>query len=220
MPYTKQQWTDEAPQELVRYSINDDVAGEVAASAEIAVVSSVTAGSPVNAERLNYMEDGIEAAHDAADAAAAFSGARLVRNADFEVAGSGTPNIEWDSEIFDTDDYFDAGSPTKLTAPQDGYYEAGGAVRWEDATLNFSRREMIRVNDISRVGETRLRRETTDADYDVTTRQVSSGPIFLSQGDFVELEVSQNTGSPMDILGATGLGGEQVTHFWIKYLGS
>lgn len=68
MPYTKQTWTDESPSEPLRYSINGDVEGEISASAAIDVVSTVVAGSPVNAERLNYMEDGIETAQADVDA--------------------------------------------------------------------------------------------------------------------------------------------------------
>jgi multidrug efflux pump subunit AcrA (membrane-fusion protein) len=71
-PYTKTTWADEVPASTpVKYSITGDVEGEISASAEIAVVTSVTPGTALNAANLNHMEDGIEDAQDAADAAQA-----------------------------------------------------------------------------------------------------------------------------------------------------
>jgi len=70
MPYTKTTWADEVPASLpIKYAIEDDTAGEVATSATIALVTSVTAGTPVNAANLNKIETGIETAQAAAEAA-------------------------------------------------------------------------------------------------------------------------------------------------------
>lgn len=70
MPYTKQTWTDEVPALTpVRYKISESTDGDITPDAKIELVTSVTAGSPVNAERLNYMEDGIETAQETAEAA-------------------------------------------------------------------------------------------------------------------------------------------------------
>jgi len=58
--YTKTVWEDEVPVSTpVKYSITDDVAGEIAGSAVIAVETSVTAGTPINATNLNKIETGI-----------------------------------------------------------------------------------------------------------------------------------------------------------------
>lgn len=70
MPYIKTEWQDEVPGSTpIKYSITDDVSGEIAGSAIIEVVTSITPGTPVNAGNLNHMEQGIEDAQAAADEA-------------------------------------------------------------------------------------------------------------------------------------------------------
>lgn len=70
MPYTKTTWTDEIPASSpVKYEIVDDVLGEVAGSATIAPVTSITPGTALNATNLNKIETGIETAQAAAEAA-------------------------------------------------------------------------------------------------------------------------------------------------------
>lgn len=70
MPYTPTTWTDEVPASTpIKYVITDDVDGVIASSATIALVTSVTAGTPINATNLNRMEAAIEDAVIAAEAA-------------------------------------------------------------------------------------------------------------------------------------------------------
>jgi hypothetical protein len=72
MPYTKTIWTDEIPASTpVKYKMTDDVLGEVAGSAKIEVVTSVTAGTQLNAANLNKVEDALEDVTDTADEAKA-----------------------------------------------------------------------------------------------------------------------------------------------------
>lgn len=72
MAYTKTVWANEVPASSpVKYEIIDDVEGEIAGSATIELVTSVTAGTPVNATNLNHLEDGLEAAAAIADSAQA-----------------------------------------------------------------------------------------------------------------------------------------------------
>lgn len=60
MPYTPTNWTNEVPQSSpVKYKITDDSAGVVAASAKIELVTPVTPGTPVDATRMNKIEQGI-----------------------------------------------------------------------------------------------------------------------------------------------------------------
>lgn len=78
MPYPKQTWTDEVPSTTpLKYKISQSADGDVAPNAEIVLVTPVTAGSPVNATRLNYMEEGIETAQDTAESAIAAAEAAL-----------------------------------------------------------------------------------------------------------------------------------------------
>lgn len=71
MPYTPTTWTDEVPASTpIKYVITDDVDGVIASSATIALVTSVTAGTPINATNLNRMEAAIEDAVTASESAA------------------------------------------------------------------------------------------------------------------------------------------------------
>ena len=61
--YTPTTWENEAPSTTpVKYAITDDTAGEIAASATIELVTSVDAGTAVNATNLNHIETGLETA--------------------------------------------------------------------------------------------------------------------------------------------------------------
>ena len=63
MAYIPTVWADEIPDSSpVKYKITDDVGGELAGSAEIELVTDVTAGTPLNAANLNKMETGIAGA--------------------------------------------------------------------------------------------------------------------------------------------------------------
>lgn len=70
MAYTKTVWSDEVPAASpIKYKVTDDVGGVVANSAKIELVTSVTAGTPINASNLNKIEIGLEAAAAIADSA-------------------------------------------------------------------------------------------------------------------------------------------------------
>lgn len=95
MPYIKQTWTDEVPSTTpLKYKITQSSDGDVATDAKIELVTPVTTGSPLNAGRLNYMEEGIEVAQETAedaiaDAAAAQSAADAAQStADNAIAKS------------------------------------------------------------------------------------------------------------------------------------
>lgn len=67
MAYIKQTWVDRVVQFVRRFSATEDESGKITLSQEPGTVAQE--GSPVNAERLNYMEAGIESAHVLADTA-------------------------------------------------------------------------------------------------------------------------------------------------------
>ncbi len=64
MSYTPTNWENEVPSGPLRFQIVDDVAGEIAASAAINLVTAVTPGTPINSTNLNHIEQGIVDAHD------------------------------------------------------------------------------------------------------------------------------------------------------------
>jgi hypothetical protein len=70
MPYDKTTWVDEVPDDSpIKYSITDDVEGEIAGSAVIEVETAITPGTPLNATNMNKLETGVETAQAAAEAA-------------------------------------------------------------------------------------------------------------------------------------------------------
>ena len=61
MPYTPTTWTDEVPASTpVKYKITDDSDGIIANSAKIELVTSVTAGTALNAANFNKLEAAVE----------------------------------------------------------------------------------------------------------------------------------------------------------------
>ena len=61
MPYTPTVWTDEVPASTpVKYKITDDSSGIIANSAKIELVTSVTAGTALNAANFNKLEAAVE----------------------------------------------------------------------------------------------------------------------------------------------------------------
>jgi hypothetical protein len=61
MAYSPTTWEDEVPDSTpVKYTITDDTAGEIAASATIDLATApTTSGTPINAANLNHIEQGI-----------------------------------------------------------------------------------------------------------------------------------------------------------------
>lgn len=68
MPYTKTVWTDEVLSEDARYDIKDNDGNPINETVQIELVTDVvTAGTSITAERMNNIEDGLEAVHDTVD---------------------------------------------------------------------------------------------------------------------------------------------------------
>ena len=79
MPYTPTVWTDEVPASTpVKYKITDDSDGIIANSAKIELVTSVTAGTALNAANFNKLEAAVEDAVTIAESAEVLVGKRVV----------------------------------------------------------------------------------------------------------------------------------------------
>jgi len=64
MAYTPITWADEVPDTTpIKFAITDDTAGEIAASAQIEMVTAKTAGTPLSAANMNHLELGVSDAH-------------------------------------------------------------------------------------------------------------------------------------------------------------
>lgn len=108
--------------------------------------------------------------------------------------------ISWGTEVRDDGGCFDAGAPTRWTAPVTGYYIATFFVDWTNGHL---------TNDLTITGFYRTGSQvtfpselkaTTSADRRTMTTQV----IYLGAGDYLECRVQQSSGGNADIASAWG----------------
>lgn len=197
MPYTKQTWTDEVPVSTpVRYKISESTDGDITPDAKIEVVTSITAGSPVNATRLNYMEDGIETAQETAEQAL------LLENADGAIincltnqliSNSSNTKISFLTESLDTNSYWDSGAPTRIELPYTGLYLISIRVGWASSSTGLR--------------TIRIRKNGTSADEDIQIIPAYTGTnvyqnfttiLSLESTDYIEVVITQDSGSSLN----------------------
>ena len=113
-------------------AIHDDVSGEIAAitekttpvAADMLLIEDSEASNAKKMVQIGNLPGG--------GGTPAFSGAQVSRT-DQPTASVSSYVIPWNVARFDTDTYWGAGQPTRLTAPQTGYYRIGFHVALQDA---------------------------------------------------------------------------------------
>lgn len=186
MSYTPTEWVDEIPASTpVKYIITDDTDGVIAESATIETVTSITAGTALNAANLNKLEEGLEAATKTYPVLAVHTGTTTLP------IDTSNHLVVLDTEIYDDDGAF---ADSKYTAPVDGYYLVEGAIQanhwWGagySAHLNLYKNGSHFCN---------LAIEYFQAESG-TARNASfcgSTIIYLSAGDYVSLYIYINGG--------------------------
>lgn len=176
MSYEKTTWEDEVPDSTpVKYSIVDDVLGEVAGSATITLETGVTPGTPLSAANLNNIEDGLEAvdiAVDALDAAVA-------------VIESDVADLESDLD--------DLTAEVRLKAPElVGLFDSTTSVTIGDGKIPVAIHALVNgynvvnveafVHDKGVTGSTdiQVRRRRNGAEVDVLSTKVTIGDEFYA----------------------------------------
>lgn len=195
MPYTPTTWTDETPATTpIKYKITDDTAGVLADSAKIEVVTSVTAGTPLDATRLNKLEQGVVDATDTADTALAeaqqlaadhvIHGARVYHNTAQTIATGVTTALAFNAERYDTGGVHSTVTDTsRLTAPAAGVYVITGHVTWA-ANATGNRTLYLMVNGTTNIAIQR------GVSPEAAAWSQSIATLFeLQAGDYVELVV-------------------------------
>ncbi len=120
--------------------------------------------------------------------------ARVRRTTPQAITTATIPKIEFDAERFDPANMHDNSTDnTRVTAPIGGIYLITAGVRWE-GNVNGGRFISIRVN-----GE-RVQSQWGRANGGSNTDQSVSTVFKLAPGDFVELEVSQDTGGNLNVI--------------------
>lgn len=128
-----------------------------------------------------------------------FVGARVRNTANQSINHNTTTALTFDTEVFDTDAIFDAGSPTRLTCKTAGkYLIMGHMVFAENATLG--RYAEIRLNGAATYLCTTAIRANTGAGW---TTSVDVATIYhLAVNDYVEFRVLQDSGGALNSLTA------------------
>ncbi len=124
-----------------------------------------------------------------------FSGARVYNSAALSIPHNTTTNLTFDSERFDTDAYHNTVSGTgRLTAPIAGVYLIVGHVRFEANVTGF-RQVGINLN-----GTTNLAVLTLPAVGAAVPNIMTAETVYeLIAGDYVTLQVLQNSGGSLDV---------------------
>lgn len=115
---------------------------------------------------------------------------------------------------FDTDKYWQSGSPTILTVPSDGYYVAWAQVSWENLTnYNGWRVMVIEAPSIGNIGYVKIPMDphssTEAANVPTGTEgsmimQCSTGVIPIGKGATLQVRVWQNSGATLNCGGDYG----------------
>jgi len=197
--YEKTEWENEVPQSTpVKFKITDDTEGVLANSAKIELVTPVTPGTPLDATRMNKIEQGILDAGNAVDALAAAIDAgppraRVFRTTAQTIAHDTPTALSFSASRFVEGVTFSLGQPTRLTIATDGLYMLVAAVRWAQNDAGI-RQVALQVNGTAQIAVARTVAPVgTYGVHDVSTLWP------LEAGDYVEVFVFQTSGGNLDI---------------------
>lgn len=134
--------------------------------------------------------------------------ARVYSSVNNTIADSTETPLTFDSVRWDTDSCFSLGSPTKLTINHAGNYSVGCNVRWTGDATGI-RRARITLN-----GATDIASSSDDPDSVAVTNLNLGCDWQFSVGDYVEVNVRQTSGGPLDVLSTAA----DSCEFWITRL--
>lgn len=138
-----------------------------------------------------------------------FRGASVYRNVVESIPNAAYTRATFTIEMFDTNNFWDAGNPSRLTVPRAGYYLVGGKIGWDINPTNVREVKLY----INGSGATYAAMSNACiALSGVLTRLTIVFLVHLSAGDYVELFLWQNSG------GALNHGGDR-SYFWILDVG-
>lgn len=139
--------------------------------------------------------------------------ARVRRTTDQTIATGGFAAISFDTEVFDTNNFWVVGSPTIFTIGLEGIYSIGGCIKWA-ANVTGTRELAIRKN-----GTTILNLDDQFVDANnggtFTPWQTVTYNARLSVGDSLELLARQESGGNLNVTAEA----DDTSVFWIVYLG-
>lgn len=116
--------------------------------------------------------------------------ASVKRTTNQSIPNNAITKVQWQAVEYQVGPVWNSGNSTRLVAPVGGYYHIGACAGW--ATGAGRRLWRFLVN-----GTTELCR-VNENDFYLTDTTLSTDA-FLSAGQYVELEVLQVTGGPIDL---------------------
>lgn len=146
-----------------------------------------------------------------------FSGALVTRSTDLSVANDTFTVIDWDTEEYDTDGYWAAGSPTKFTIPIDGYYMAGVIVRWKATNNAVAGVRNCSISDDTGSSQALAEQEWPSSGLTGALMHMSTvmPPRHFTAGQWLEATAYQYSSGALDVDANLG----RTPTFWILKLG-
>lgn len=113
---------------------------------------------------------------------------------------SGTPTIvEWNFETWDIGNgHSNTTNPSRYTAPVAGYYRVTAHIQWQGGGVSGDRFAWIDHNGGNNIAGSRDYRSDVAADGNTKSNHTSC-QVRMQAGDFIEIEVQQNSGVSLDI---------------------
>jgi hypothetical protein len=128
--------------------------------------------------------------------------ASVTRSSNRTVPNNTSVKLEFDAEFFDTADlHSNTTNTTRLVAPVAGIYQVSANVTWSASSAGTRTMSVLR-NNTPRMGDTRAGSGFGG--------QSVSGLLLLAAGDFVELIVFQDSGTPLELVSTAPLKLEMV----------
>lgn len=126
------------------------------------------------------------------------SGARLTHSVGQGVANTTWTALTFDTEIFDDNTFHDGANPTRLTAPLVGRYLVGGTVEWSASSAGNGR-----IIGLWKNGATLIAIHKNNPPAGGKMTQTIAAYIDMAAGDYLELQVFQDSGVSLTISAAS-----------------
>lgn len=136
---------------------------------------------------------------------------RVLRAVDQSITTDTPTVISFDTEIFDSDNLWDSGSPTRLTINTGGLYLMGACGNWSANSSETVREFTFRANGITNLNSQDIKPNNAIA----ALGQEASYLWFFQPGEYVELVVRHESGVNMDLWGVA----PYSIVFWMCYVG-
>lgn len=145
------------------------------------------------------------------------SGARVYRNTTQTVANTTLTTMSYTTERWDTDNYWSAGAPTRLTIPTAGTYLFGASVELANTTAQRTRYADLLLNGTTIITEHSGSGFAVSANTSDTVILSASVAWECQAGDYVEVRVYQNSTASLSTTAGTATSAN-LNEFYVERL--